>query len=88
MKRIEHLKDSFGRVLFHGNAGAKGPSVRRGVEDHRSEIPQWQALVQCLANLAHHRNVKDVERRPRESDSRDAIVDSKVDVLEFFRHLM
>jgi hypothetical protein len=88
MKRVEHLKDRFGRVLFDGYAGAKGPSVRCCVEDNRREISEWEALIQCFANLAHHRNVKDVERRARESDSRDPLVDPKPDVLKFFRHLM
>jgi hypothetical protein len=47
-----------------------------------------QTLVQRRANLAHHRDVKDVERWPRESNPRDPVIDPEPDVLEFFRHLV
>jgi hypothetical protein len=86
MKRVEHLEDSFGQVLFDGDAGAKGPGVRRRVENNSGEISVCQTLVQRLAHLAHHGDVKDVEWRPRESDAGDPLVNREPDVLKFFRH--
>lgn len=86
MKRVEHLEDSFGHVLFDGYAGAKGPGVRRRVENNSGEIPVRQALVQYLAHLAHHGDIKDVERRPRESDASHPLVNPESEVLKFFHH--
>jgi hypothetical protein len=86
MKRVEHLKDSFGYVLFHRHPGAKGPRFRRCVENDRRQISLGQALVQGVANLAHHRDVEDIERWPREGDPRDPVVNPEFDVLKFFGH--
>src|SRR5437660_12794141 len=86
MKRVEHLKDSFGHMLIHGNPGAEGPDVGRRVENNRGEITIWQALIQRFAHLTHHRDVKDIERRARESDAGDAVVDIESEVLKFFWH--
>jgi hypothetical protein len=87
MESLEHLKDRFGDMLFDCHAGAEGSRVRRGCENYRRQIAARHTLAQGVANLTHHRDVKDVERRPRESDARDPIVDSELDGLEFFRHL-
>jgi len=57
-------------------------------KNNGGEIPMRQTVVQRVADLAHHRNIKDVERGPRESDPGDAIVDLEFEVLEFFRHAM
>ena len=40
------------------------------------------AIIQGVANLAHHGHVEDVERRPREADSRDAFIDNEFEVLK------
>src|SRR5260370_28537498 len=88
MKRVEDLKARFRHVLFHSHAGAECARVRRGVKNNRAQTRRLRAIVQGVANLAHHRNVEDIERRPHEGNARDSVVDLKPDVLKFSSHLV
>src|ERR1700694_3118779 len=88
MERVEHLKDRFRHVLFHGHAGAECARVRRRVKNNRTQTRRSRAVVQGIANLAHHRDVKDIERRPHESKARDSVVDVESNVLKFSSHVM
>ena len=87
MKRIQHLKDGFRYVLFNGDAGAECSRAFGGIEDNCRQVSLQSALIQSCRDLAHHRDVENVQRRPRERNARHAIFDSEFDVLEFF-HLI
>ena len=86
MESFEHLKDRCGHVLFDRHAGAEGSRSRRGCENYRRQIALQRAFAQGVANLAHHCDVKDIERRPRQRDPRDAILNCEFDILEFVVH--
>jgi hypothetical protein len=75
VERVEHLKDRFLNVLFNGDSGAERATVLVGVKNDRDELA-LRTLTQRLRDLAHHLDVEDVQRRPRERDARDAIVDT------------
>ena len=83
VKRVEHLDHRFRHVLFDGDTGAEGARAFSGFEYDRNEIILVGAIIQRVANLAHHGNVEDVERRPREGDSGDLISNLESDILEF-----
>ena len=86
MESFEHLKDRCGHVLFNRHPGAEGfCSLRRHKHDGR-QISSARALVQRRANLAHHGDIQDVQRRPREGNPRDAILNCEFDILEFVVH--
>src|SRR3982751_3060352 len=88
MKGIEHLKDGAGHMLFDCDAGAKRLSPRRGLEKDRRQISPVRTVVQRRANLTHHRDIKNVQRRTREGNSRHAIFNLEFDVLKFHRWIM
>src|SRR5436309_15369110 len=73
-------------MLFHRDSRAESSRIRRGIEHDRDHLAPRNTLVQSLANLAHHCDVEDVERRPRESNPRDALVNVESDALIFLRH--
>src|SRR5437588_11203590 len=86
MERVEHLKNSFRHMLFHRYSRAESSRIPGGVEYDRDHIAPRNTLVQSLANLVHHGDIENSERRPRERDPRHAIGDVKFDILEFFCH--
>src|ERR1700752_3268928 len=85
MKAVEHLKDRRRDMLFNRHACAEGPRSLRGVKNNRRQIAPRRALIQRRVDLAHHRDVENVQRWTAERNARDAILDLKFDVLEF-RH--
>src|SRR6266704_2801797 len=82
MKGVQHLIDSFRRVLFDGYAGAESTAIRRRIENDRRDVALRRAFIHRSQNLAHHRDIENVERRPREGNSRDTIFYGEVDTLE------
>jgi hypothetical protein len=85
MKRIEHLKDCFLNVIFNRDAGAKRAARFVRIENYRDNFA-LRALAQCVADLAHHLDVKDVQGWTRKRDSRYTILNSMVNML--IRHLV
>src|SRR2546427_9536246 len=74
-------------MLFHRDSRAESSRIRRGIEHDRDHVAPRNTLVQSLANLVHHGDIENIERRPRESNPRHAIGDVESDALIFPRHL-
>src|SRR5882724_4522305 len=70
-------------MLFNGDAGAERSRSFRGIKDNCREIAMLPALTQRAIDLSHHRNIENVERRPCESNARDAILNLESDILKF-----
>ena len=86
MERVEHLIDGFRCMIFDSHAGAKSPTVRGRIENNHGGVALRGALIQGRQNLAHHRDVENVKRRPREGNSRDPIVSAELYAFEFPGH--
>ena len=86
VERIEHLRNRFFHVLFRRDARAKRATAGVGVKYNRRQLTLLRTLIERVVDLAHHRDVKDIQRRAAERDPRDAIVDLELDVLEFLSH--
>jgi hypothetical protein len=80
VERVQHLKDRFLDVILDGDTGAEGATVLVGVKNDRDELALI-ALTERLRDLAHHLDVEDVQRRTREGNPCDAIVNLQADVL-------
>src|SRR3954454_23031387 len=85
MKRVEHLENGFLDVLLDRDARAERATALLCVKHDRHELP-LRALPERTRNFAHHRDVENVQRRPRERDPRDAIFDSEIYMLVRSRH--
>src|SRR5437588_622588 len=86
MKRVQHLKDCFRHMLFDRHPRTESSRIRRGIEHDRDHLAPRNTLVQSLANLVHHGDIENIERRPRERDPRHAIGDGESDALISLRH--
>src|SRR5437764_15171095 len=86
MERVQHLENSFGHVLFDGDAGAERASVFGGIKNNCCQVALLTTFVQRVDNLAHHGNVQHIQRRPRERDARNAIFNIELNILELARH--
>src|SRR5437016_3319445 len=86
MKRVQHLEDGFRHVLFDRHPRTESSRILGSVEYYRHHLAPRNALIQSLANLAHHGDIENIERRPRERDPRYALVNLEFDILEFFVH--
>ena len=87
MKRVEHLEDLFLHVVFDSDAGAEGATVFSSVKDDGHDFA-LRTLSERAGDLAHHLDVEDVQWRPRERDSGDAIFETKMDVLVCCRQVL
>ena len=74
-------------MLFHRDSRAERSRILGSVEHYRHHLAPRNALVQSLANLAHHGDIENIERRPRERDPSHAIGDVESDALIFLRHI-
>src|ERR1044072_6283883 len=79
MKRVEHLKYRFLRVLLDRHARTKRATILISMEHDRHELT-LRTLCERTRDLTHHRDIEHVQRRPCERDPRDAIVNSEIDV--------
>ena len=80
MKRVEHLEDRVLHVLLNRDARTERATSLVRIEDDGDELA-LRALPERARDLTHHLDVENVQRRPRERDPRDAVVDVKVNVL-------
>src|SRR6266513_5726699 len=87
MERVQHLADSLRHMLFDRHPRTESSRILGSVEYYRHHLAPRNALVQSLANLAHHGDIENIERRPRERDPRHAVGDVESDALIFLRHL-
>src|SRR6188474_961292 len=81
VKRVEHLIDRVWQVLFNGYTCAKRPRALLCCKNNRDDLPLLGQGCERAANLAHQRNVENVQRRSRERNSSDAIVNIELYVL-------
>jgi hypothetical protein len=86
MKRIEHLIDGFFGVLLDRDTRAEGARTSPGLKQDCHHVAPARALVNSIVNLAHHRNIENVERRSRELDSPDALFNIEFDTLVLASH--
>src|SRR5215204_3451820 len=85
VERVEHLEDRFLNVILNRDAGAERATSLVCVEDDRHQLA-LHALTKCTGDFMHHRDAEDVQRRLRERDACDAIVDAESYVLVRVRH--
>jgi hypothetical protein len=86
MKSVEHLKNRFLHVLFDRHARTERATTLVRIEHDRHELA-LRTLPQRARDLTHHRDVENIQRRLRERDTRDAIVDPEIDVIGHFTGL-
>ena len=68
-------------MFLNRHTRTKGACPGRGSEHYCRQIAMGDAIVEGLTNLAHHRNVEDVQGRTIESNTGHAIIDAEFDVL-------
>jgi hypothetical protein len=83
MKAIEHLVNLVGDVIFDSDARTECARSFRSIENNCGQVPFLRAFVQRRANLTHHRDVQDVQRRAGKRNPRYAILNLESDVLKF-----
>src|ERR1700730_7575394 len=82
MKRLKHLKDRFGDMLFDSNAGAECMRLGHRIENNRYQFALGHTFFECLGDLLHHGDVEDIQRQARQCDARDAIFNIESDVFK------
>jgi len=80
MKRVEHLEDRVLHVIFDCDARTEGATILVSIKNDRHQLA-LRTLAERLSDLVHHLDVENIQRRTRERDSPNAILETKVDVL-------
>jgi hypothetical protein len=86
MKRIEHLiNGSFG-MLFNCHSGTESATLFVAVKYYGHQPSLVTTLRKSFANLAHHRNVENIQRGTGKGDARDAIVNRESNMFVIVSH--
>jgi hypothetical protein len=67
-------------VIFDRDSGTKRATILVGIKHDRHQLA-LRTFAQRLPDLAHHLDIENIQRRPRERDSPNAILETKVDIL-------